>query len=155
MRASVLLAGVSMSLLSGCSVTVGARSDSKGIDVSGLAGGYASLNGVRPYDGTIMEIAVCEHSRRSKEFEVASLEVWPLLGLGVGLAGARVQLLFLDVGLGVLAYDPEAPQWPEKSAESAQNGEEGQGEGEANAHDEVEPEAEAQPGTNAGTTAEP
>jgi hypothetical protein len=165
MRGSVLLACVSTSLLLGCSVSVGARPDSKGIDVSGLAGGYASLNGIRPYDRTIMDLALFESSRRSKEFEVASLEVWPLVGLGVGLAGARVQLLFLDVGLGVIAYDPEAPQWPEESAESAQKGEETRREGEAKGLDEVEskaetptaetPKAETPPGESTGTKAEP
>jgi hypothetical protein len=153
MRGSIVLACVSASLLLGCSVRVGARPDSKGIDVSGLAGGYASVNGIRPYDGTIVEMALFEESRRSREFEVASLEVWPLAGLGVGLAGARAQLLFLDVGLGVIAYKPKAPQWSRESEEPPKAEEPGKEGGEAPRQDEAK--SEAQGPSETGTTPQP
>ena len=170
MRGSIVLACVSASLILGCSVRVGTRTDSKGIDVSGLAGGYASVNGIRPYDGTILELALFEESHRSGEFEVASVELWPLAGLGVGLAGARAQLLFLDVGLGVIAYKPRAPQWPEASEEPRSETESKTGTGsEAGAEaaakaarPEVQPsepapsaEAETTPGEPAATPDDP
>lgn len=113
MDKTLILLGVSTSLLFGfgCSIRVGTRGDPGRIDVSGLAGGYVSVNGIRPYDGTIIALDVFRKSPRSREFEVASVEVWPVLALGVGLVGARAQLAPLDAGIGVLGYRPDPPRW--------------------------------------------
>lgn len=104
-------------LLFGCSLKIGTRSDPEGLSVEGLAGGYASLSGIRPYDGTIIELDFLKRSPRSGEFEVASVEVWPVAGLAVGLVGARAQLFVLDVGAGVLAYRPKPPEWKREKPE--------------------------------------
>lgn len=51
---------------------------------------------------------------------VAELEIWKLLRLEVGLAGATVGLGPLDIGIGVLAYDPEVTRGTaERHAEEA------------------------------------
>ncbi len=127
-------------VLVGCSLRVGTRTEPGGLSVEGLAGGYASLSGIRPYDGTIIQLDLLKSSSRSGEFEVASVEVWPAVALGVGLAGARAQLFVLDVGAGVLAYRPKPPQWKKEAPEP---------EGEAGSEPEPEvgpePEEAAEP----------
>ncbi|MGQ9590431.1 MAG: hypothetical protein ACUVYA_09085 [Planctomycetota bacterium] len=130
MHRILVLLGVSASLLFGCSLRVGTRSDPGRLDVSGLAGGYVSVNGIRPYDGTIVAVDIFRKSSRSDEFEVASVEVWPVLALGVGLVGARAQLGPLDAGFGVLGYRPQAPRW-ENEGEALEPDREGAPEGEA------------------------
>jgi hypothetical protein len=117
-------------LLSGClSISVGTKEDSSSLEMKGLANGYASLNGIRPYDGTFLELGVLKRSRRSHEFEVAYVDLWPFLGVGVGLAGARMQLLFLDIGVGVLAYDPQPPDWGSDKKQEEGEGEDSQEDG--------------------------
>jgi len=39
--------------------------------------------------------------------EIASLDVTPIGGAGVGVVGGHVRLLNLEMGLGVLGYDPK------------------------------------------------
>jgi len=110
---------LSVLILGGCvAVRVGTQEEESALRVEGLANGYVSLNGIRPYNGTLLELGLLTGSKRSHAFEVVSAEVWPVVGLGVGLAGVRVQLLFLDVGVGVLAYKPAPPDWSEKSPEA-------------------------------------
>ena len=109
----ILLACVVAGFLCGCTVRAGTEKESSTVSIRGLANGYVSVHGIRPYDGTFVELGILRDSERSGEFEVASAEFWPLLGLGVGLAGARMQLLPLDAGVGVLAYNPRPPKWHE------------------------------------------
>lgn len=103
-------------LSSGCvSVRIGTGEEPSALEMKGLANGYASVHGIRPYDGTIFELGILDHSRRSGEFEVVSLELWPVFALGVGLAGARIQVLPFDLGVGALSYDPDPPSWEEEA----------------------------------------
>lgn len=109
-RSVPLLIVFSVLFETGCmTLKVGTDNGSPPLEVSGLADGYVSLNGIRPYDETIVQASILNWS--SRPGELASLDVWPLAGLGVGLVGARFQLLFLDVGLGALIYRPKTPSW--------------------------------------------
>ncbi len=100
------LAVVTLASLSGCtSFEVKAAGEPARLETGGLASGYLALNGIRPYDQRLFYVGIFKKWR--DEFEVVTLDVWPLVGVGVGLAGVRVQLLPLEVAVGVLAYHPK------------------------------------------------
>lgn len=93
-------------LATGCvSLQVGTAPTPARLQVSGLASGYVSLAGLRPYDGTILDMGLFNMAERPGE--LVSLDLWPVFGFGVGVVGARAHLLMLDVGLGVLWYQPK------------------------------------------------
>lgn len=69
--------------------------------------GYFNFDGLREYDGNIVNFSFLGTGARKGE--LIHLEVWPFAGVGVGLAGFRVQLLPIDLGLGTLFYTPSEP----------------------------------------------
>lgn len=120
----IVVAFMATLLSSGCvSVRIGTEEKPSGLEMKGLANGYASVHGIRPYDGALFELGILDQSSRSGEFEAVSLELWPIFALGVGLAGARVQVLPFDLGVGALFYDPDPPSWEgEADAEGEPDG---------------------------------
>ena len=107
------LAVAILASLSGCtSCEVKAAGEPACLETEGFASGYLALNGIRPYDKRLFYIGILKEWR--DEFEVVTLDVWPLVGVGVGLAGVRVQVLPLEVAVGVLAYHPK-PRSSEKA----------------------------------------
>lgn len=104
-----LLVPLAILPLSGClSLSIGTQEKESAIHMDGLASGYAGFYPISKYNGTILKAGIFEESARDGEW--ASLDIWPLGGVGVGLLGARVRVLFLEVGAGVLAYTPRAPK---------------------------------------------
>ncbi len=95
-------------LLAGClSVNVGTDCEgSSGVKVGGLVSGVVDLNGIAPYDGTLIRLGILTNTPRKGE--LVGLDIWPLAGVGIGFVGARVQLLPIQVGVGALCYEPEA-----------------------------------------------
>ena len=110
MKAS--LAGVSLIIavaLTGCvSLEVGTETSPSRLEIKGLANGYASLNGLRAYDGKILRFGLLSKSER--EAEVVSFDLWPLAGAGIGVVGARLRVLPLDMGVGALWYESDPRQ---------------------------------------------
>ena len=103
-------------MLSGCvSMKVGMEKQPSRLQVEGIATGYAALSGIRPYDKTILKAGLFSETER--DGEIASIDIWPLGGVGVGLAGGRIQLLSLDVGAGVLFYQPKPAKHSEDKSE--------------------------------------
>lgn len=108
MKFYVLLAAFCCVWLSSCvSVKVGARSEPSRLQFEGLGTAYAAISGIRPYDGTIIRINVV--SEENGDGELAAIEIWPLCEMGIGLVGARLHILPVEIGAGILFYDP-APE---------------------------------------------
>ena len=42
--------------------------------------------------------------------EIATLDLWPLFGVGVGLAGVRIRILPFEFAIGTLFYHPKPPR---------------------------------------------
>ena len=98
-------AGVLCVSITGCiSVTVSSESSVEA-ECDGLLNGYATCNGIRPYDGTLIEAGCLSFNDRWGD--VVSLDIWPIGGVGVGLIGAQVKLLPFEAGIGLLGYDPQ------------------------------------------------
>ncbi len=96
-------------VLPGClSLSLETESHDPALAVSGLVDGYATVDALDPYDGQLVHAGI--FSSAARRGEVASLDVWPLFGVGVGVAGGRVRVLPLEVALGTLFYEPSRPQ---------------------------------------------
>jgi hypothetical protein len=105
-----IIAGVAsaalVAWLGGCiSLKVGTETPPSCLKIEGLADGYVTLSALHDYNGTILEFGLLNESLRKGE--ILSLDVWPLAGVGVGVVGARVRVLPLEAGLGVLWYNPK------------------------------------------------
>ncbi|MBX3727926.1 MAG: hypothetical protein KF858_01980 [Candidatus Sumerlaeia bacterium] len=78
-------------------------------------GGYASMREIRKYDGEILQIDIA--SNRQQNGELLNVDVWPLVGVGLGPLGVRAHLTFFGAGIGSLFYVPESVGGsPEKDA---------------------------------------
>lgn len=114
LRFNACIAAVAMLMLSGCvSVKVGAKTEPSRLEFDGLGTAYAAVNGVRPYDGTFLRANLLSSHRN--DGEVASFEVWPICGAGVGLAGARINVFPIEVGAGILFYEPKPKNYFEQA----------------------------------------
>ena len=99
-------------LLTGCvSLTVGAKKSPLRLEADGLGTAYASVKGIHPYNGDILKFGLLDEADGSDD--IVSLKLWPLFDVGVGMVGARLQVLPLAVGAGTLFYDP-SPANPAK-----------------------------------------
>lgn len=102
MRSSPVLS-VFFLAATGC-VSVHIGPDDEFFRVRGLAHAHGSVGGLDNYDGSILDIGLLTNTRGHGE--LLSVEVGPFVGFGVGVVGARVRVLPLELGLGVGFYDP-------------------------------------------------
>jgi hypothetical protein len=92
-----------MFLASGCvSLKVSTAPKHPSMEIGGLVNGYAQFSKVPSIYGTIFEANLLD-GRSPGEF--VSVDLWAL-GVGVGVAGARVNLPFFETGIGTLFYQP-------------------------------------------------
>jgi len=107
MRIAVgVVCAIAVVLLGGCiSLKIGTETRPSCLKMEGLADGYVSLSALHGYNGTILDFGLLNESLRRGE--ILSLDVWPLAGVGVGVVGARVRVLPMEAGLGVLWYNPK------------------------------------------------
>lgn len=102
-----MIVTVGVLALTGCSVSIGHRKDTETgtVEMRGIVNGYASINGLSEWDGDVIEASVLKFRRG----EIVQVEVWPIVGVGVGVAGLRLRVLPLEVGIGALFYHPRPP----------------------------------------------
>ena len=123
MRAAILLfAACVLVFAAGClSISIGTESRPERFQVEGLASGYLTASALGPYDGTFFDFGLFHKTQRPGE--IVSVDLWPIVGAGVGVVGARVRLFAIEFGLGALFYHPKAPyiepeEIPEGGAET-------------------------------------
>jgi hypothetical protein len=97
----------------GCALEVRAENGAAVVEAGGLARAYVSVESLRPYSGTIFRLGIFDMAEHPAE--IANIDVWPIGGAGIGLVGARVRVLMLGAGAGVLWYQPKphVPPAPE------------------------------------------
>ncbi len=103
-------------LLSACfSLRMGdnTKDEDKFFEVDGLASAYGNIVSFDEYDGPNYGIDILSNLG---DGEVAAVDLGPIFGVGVGLAGFRLRIWPIDFGIGVLAYDPEDANHVNKSA---------------------------------------
>ena len=86
------------------------------VEVGGLASLYISAVELEKFDRTFFTGGVFTRTKRSGE--IASVDFGPMLGVGVGVAGARVRVFPLEFGVGTLFYRPRPPVREEPEIES-------------------------------------
>lgn len=97
--------------------------DSDFLEMKGLANVYGTFDGLDSWDGhTWFDFGLFTNT--DGRSELASLELGPLAAVGVGLLGARVRVLGLEIGLGTLFYNPRRRSKQEPVAEPVQLDEE-------------------------------
>ncbi len=89
--------------------------DDPQIRASGLGTAYVGYTGFDEWDGNIIKLGLFGGDGRAGEF--FSLDIWPLGGVGLGVAGARVRVLPFEVGAGALLYHPKLPKKPDHGPE--------------------------------------
>ena len=91
-------------LIASCTlVRVGSEDGPARLEAGGVVDGHLAF-GI-PEEDDFLNVELFDGR---SEGSVAELSLWKLLRLEVGLAGASVGVGPLDVGLGVLAYEPES-----------------------------------------------
>ena len=98
----LLLAG----LAPGCTiVSVGSEGDPPRVQSDGLVDGHVAF-GIREEDDLI-EVDLFDGSSPGA---IGEISVWKLFRAEVGLAGASLGVGPIDLGLGVVFYDPRVPR---------------------------------------------
>ena len=96
-------------LLPGClSLSLRTEQHDPALAVSGIVDGYVTPDALGSYDGELLHAGLFGSSARKGE--IASLDVWPLFGVGIGVVGARVRVLPIEAALGTLFYEPSRPR---------------------------------------------
>ena len=109
-----VMAGMCVSLTGCLSVQIGSK-DSTKVKSDGLVDGYMACNGIRPFDGTIIDADLLS-SGSERWGELLSLDVWPIGGFGISFIGARVKLLPFEAGFGMFGYSPRPEVYEKKVA---------------------------------------
>ena len=116
----LLLVGI-LSLTAGCfSPGMKSTDDPVGLKYEGLGSAYVAFGPEIIGESDTRFIRGGLLGRATRPGEWVSLDVWPLFGVGVGLAGARIQLLPFEVGAGTLWYEPRPRVKAKKPPESAE-----------------------------------
>jgi hypothetical protein len=121
-KSHLLIVALCLGVCSGPSCTLlsgGVGTHPPQVYTDGLVNSSVALTGIGPYDNRFFHASVLSHDGRFGG--IASLEVWPLGGVGIGFAGARVKILPLEIAIGVLGYDA-APVGNPDSEDSGQEG---------------------------------
>jgi len=72
----------------------------------GVVDGYATVSEIREYDGDILQADLWSNSQQSGE--ILNLDIWPVVGIGIGLFGLRAHVGGLGAGFGFMFYHPES-----------------------------------------------
>lgn len=107
MRLSLIVLSLfALSLLNSCiSLRIGTEEKPSRIEAKGLGSAYAAIPGIEKFDGNIARIGLFEDTARDGEW--ASVDIWPIGGVGVGFVGARVKLFIFEIGAGIFGYQPQ------------------------------------------------
>lgn len=95
-------------LFTGCAeIRLGTDSNAPVFEMKGVGTAYATVTEVPPYDGTILRGSIFRGGANTGE--LASVSIWPLGELGLGLLGIRGRLFAFEGAVGTLFYQPQPP----------------------------------------------
>jgi len=68
---------------------------------------HFSTEALHDWDGNILDASLFGTGERKGE--LAMIDLWPFVGVGVGPIGARIRVLPIELGLGIGFYAPSQP----------------------------------------------
>ncbi len=91
--------------LNGCvSITVGTDGEPPEFTMKDWGNAFATAGSVPKFDGHIL----AAHLFRGGKYtgEIAAIDIWPIVGLNVGVLGLKARLFNLEAGAATLFYHP-------------------------------------------------
>ena len=73
-------------------------------EMEGWGNAFATMGDLPEYDGAILQAHLFRGGKRTGE--IAAIDIWPILGLDLGVLGLRGRLFNLEAGAGTLFYRP-------------------------------------------------
>ena len=68
---------------------------------------HGTTEALGDYDGDIIDASFLGTGARKGE--LAMIDIWPFVGVGVGPLGARIRILPIEIGVGLGFYAPSRP----------------------------------------------
>ncbi|MBT3340052.1 MAG: hypothetical protein HOM34_06725 [Planctomycetes bacterium] len=102
-----------LTLTPSCTVfTASTAASPPSLEIGGLVSAVVTVNGIRPYGNQVVRATMFDDEEPSGFGSLASLDVWPLGGVGFSVAGFRLKVLVFEIGVGTLGYSPQpADYW--------------------------------------------
>lgn len=108
-------------LLGGCvSFRIGSDAEPPEFRFQGWGNAFGTIGSLPEYDGAILSA----HLFRGGKYtgEIAAIDIWPVLGLDVGVLGLRGRLFNLEAGAGTLFYEPHSQtEWSADASVSTED----------------------------------
>ncbi len=109
--AAIVVVILALVALQGCEcLRVGTSESHTALEMTGLVDGYVSVAALHRPNGSVFQFGVFSWSEQPGE--VLSVNIWPVVGLGLGPFGGRVRLFMLEVATGFLWYHPRPSHGP-------------------------------------------
>ncbi|CAN5508893.1 hypothetical protein BH09SUM1_BH09SUM1_34330 [soil metagenome] len=100
------ICAASVALMTGCtSFHIGPGRMPQNMDVS-KGSAYASIHDLRSYNGDLIDIDIFDDEQQPGE--LLNVELWPIVGVGIGLFGVRAHIVNVGAGAGTFLYSPHA-----------------------------------------------
>ncbi len=92
-------------VLGGCvSFRIGSDAEPPEFRWQGWGNAFGTIGSLPEYDGAILSAHLFRGGKHTGE--IAAIDIWPVLGLDVGVLGLRGRLFNLEAGAGTLFYEP-------------------------------------------------
>lgn len=108
-------------LLGGCvSFRIGSDAEPPEFQWQGWGNAFATAGSLPEYDGAIVAAHLFRGGKHTGE--IAAIDIWPVLGLDLGVLGLRGRLFNLEAGAGTLFYEPRPHTEWSADAEASTDG---------------------------------
>lgn len=92
-------------LSTGCvSFRIGSDAEPPEFEMKGWGNAFATIGELPDYDGAVVSAHLFRGGKHTGE--IAAIDIWPVLGIDVGVLGLRGRLFNLEAGVGTLFYQP-------------------------------------------------
>ncbi len=106
-RLSLVPAVLALALGTGCiSFRIGSDAEPPEFQMKGWGNAFATIGEIPDYEGSIVSAHLFRGGKHTGE--IAAIDIWPVLGLNVGVLGLSGRLFNLEAGAGTLFYRPSA-----------------------------------------------
>lgn len=92
-------------LCSGCiALQIGTDAEPPEFEMKSWGNAFGTIGDLPEYDGAILSAHLFRGGKRTGE--IAAIDIWPVIGVDVGVLGLKARLFNLEAGAGTLFYQP-------------------------------------------------